>query len=102
MAADNLTIGGEKAVEIDLANSQPYFMAGIFTDVPGLAGSVCDGSFYPVINRHLDHPYDLADSDQKRVLKRQSLMCIYARPKHGFEWYEKTITFFITLQFSLC
>ena len=85
-----VTLAEEEAVEIDLANSQIYFMAPFFGgSVPGLACSVCEGTFYADINRQLDCPFDLSDSEEKGALKRQCLMRIYAKPLHGFAWYEK-------------
>jgi hypothetical protein len=79
-----LTLAGERAVEVDLANSQPFFMALIFPGVPGLIGSVCAGTFYEDINVHLSTPYDLTHPDQKQDLKKRSLSCLYAKNKGRF------------------
>jgi len=89
MVRDHLTLVGEKAVEVDLANSQPYFMAGIFGHVIGLSVSVGHGNFYADINKHLERPYDISESNQKNELKRQILMRIYAKRQHGYAWFEK-------------
>lgn len=85
----HLSLADEETVELDLANSQPYFLASKFRKVPSLAGSVCEGRFYEDINQHLLSPYDLHDSEDKCELKRQCLMRIYARPINGYEWYVK-------------
>jgi hypothetical protein len=79
-----LKLAGERAVEVDLANSQPFFMALIFPGVPGLIGSVCAGTFYEDINVHLSTPYDLTHPDQKQDLKKRSLSCLYAKDKGRF------------------
>ena len=94
----HLRLAKEEAVELDLANSQPYFLASKFRNVPGLACSVCEGRFYADINQYLPCPYDLLNTEGKGELKRQCLMRIFARPIYGYEWYEKpdSPTFMIT------
>jgi len=85
----HLTLCGAPTVEIDLGNSQPYFSAAIFRDIPGLARSVSNGSFYAHINQFLPLPYDLTDPDSKDRLKRHCLMMMFAGPKNGCEWFKE-------------
>ena len=83
-----LVIGGHETVEVDLANSQPFFLAVIFPDIPNLRNSVASGNFYADINSRLDRPYDLDEKIyQYPEFKRQVLMMIYRCPKGNFEWW---------------
>lgn len=75
-------------VEVDLANSQPYFLAVLFTCIPHLQNSVTTGHFYADINAHLERPYDLDDKVyQYQEFKRLVLMMLYRHPKGNFEWW---------------
>ncbi len=86
----HLTIHDEAVVEVDLANSQPLLMVTVFPDVPGLRDSVIAGQFYPDLNANLSCPYDIENPHEKRQLKRDCLMWIYARPtENGYRWFDK-------------
>ena len=91
---DTLTISGHETVEVDLANSQPFFLCVLFREIPHLASSVASGHFYEDINAHLDRPYDLDDRVyQYPNFKRLVLMMLYRRPKgrlENFEWWKNT------------
>lgn len=82
----HLTIAGERAVEVDLANSQPYFMAAIFPNVRGLAESVSNGTFYKDVNAAHCHPWNLDDPCCKAELKRVILQCLYGKTSDREKW----------------
>lgn len=83
-------IGGHETVEVDLANSQPFFLCTFFPGIPNLQASVTSGNFYRDINSRLDRPYDLSDKIyQYPEFKRLVLMMLYRCPKRGFEWWRE-------------
>ena len=85
----HLTLEDEPVVEVDLANSQPFFMAALFKDIPNLAESTSSGRFYEDVNRQLESPYDLSQSDYKATLKECCIKRIFAKPKKGGHiWWE--------------
>jgi hypothetical protein len=81
-----LTIAGEKAVEVDLANSQPYFMASLFLGQPDLAEAVSNGSFYERINTCMERPWDCTNPEQRTELKKTCLTVIYSKPCDRAKW----------------
>ena len=86
LVRETLTIAGERAVEVDLANSQPYFMAACFPEISGLAASVSAGTFYASINACLDCPWDLAEPDQKSEQKKLCIQYLYGKPIDRHHW----------------
>jgi hypothetical protein len=84
-----LTLDNEPVVEVDLANSQPFFMAALFKDIPNLTESTSSGKFYEDVNRQLELPYDLSRPEDKALLKKHCIMRIFAKPnKGGHNWWE--------------
>lgn len=81
----HLQLYGESVVEIDLASSQPYFLATI-ADIPALCEAVAQGQFYQVINGLLDTPVDFEDKEQYADFKKKVLAHLYARPKHEYDY----------------
>jgi hypothetical protein len=82
----NLTIDGEKAVEVDLHNSQPYFMATIFPELGSLAASVSAGRFYEDINANLESPMNIQKKDERSNFKAACLIVMYSKPKDRLRW----------------
>lgn len=86
-----LTIDGNDSIEVDLRNSQPYFLASLFTEISGLRQSVSAGKFYDDINEHLDSPYDLSEPTLYRRIKDTTLMMLYRKPtkkSSTYPWWE--------------
>lgn len=85
----HLTLEDEPVVEVDLANSQPFFMTTLFKHIPNLAESTSSGRFYEDVNRQLESPYDLSHPLEKAALKDYCIKRIYAKPKSGgYIWWE--------------
>lgn len=82
---EHLTLWGSKVVEIDLASSQPYFLATLFNSRP-LREAVSQGEFYHRINEQLDEPIDFDDKDAYASMKQSVLAIIYATPHKGFDY----------------
>ena len=82
----HLTIAGEKAEEVDLHNSQPYFMASLFPELGGLAESVCKGHFYEDINANLEDPLDFNKPDERTNFKKSCLTVMYSKPMDRKRW----------------
>jgi hypothetical protein len=80
-----LSLYGSEVVEIDLASSQPYFLATLF-DNQTLKTAVSNGEFYHRINEKLINPIDFADKDAYGDLKQSVLSILYAtpHPKHDY------------------
>jgi len=80
-----LTLHGSEVVEVDLANSQPYFLAGLY-ESNELRNAVSAGEFYHRVNEKLDDPFDLSDSETYASFKPAVLSVIYATPTKGFDY----------------
>lgn len=71
-----LLLRGEKVAEIDISNSQPYFMASLYPrdsdESRRYRSMVCSGQFYEEINRRLTEPLgDLTNKKLRTKLKRR-------------------------------
>ena len=80
-----LTLHGSDVVEIDLANSQPYFLATMFKS-SSLTDAVTAGEFYERINDQLETPLDLTSDDVRGGFKQDVLSVIYATPNKGVDY----------------
>ena len=80
-----LTLYGSEVVEIDLASSQPYFLATLFHSKP-LSEAVSQGEFYHRINEQLNEPIDFNDKDAYSKMKRDVLAILYATPDKSFDY----------------
>ena len=80
-----LTLHGSDVVEIDLANSQPFFLATMF-ESSSLTDAVTAGEFYERINVQLATPLDLTDDDARGRFKQDVLSVIYATPNKGVDY----------------
>ena len=80
-----LTLYGSEVVEIDLASSQPYFLATLFHSKP-LSEAVSQGEFYHRINEQLSESIDFNDKDAYSRMKQDVLAILYATLHRGFDY----------------
>ena len=83
----HLSFFGEPAVEIDLASSQPYFLASLSGN-RAMTEAVSCGEFYTRINEKLNTPRDLDHPGTYGEFKQAVLASIYARPINGHNYWE--------------
>jgi len=83
-----LLLYGEPVVEIDLASSQPYFLASIFKCLP-LIDAVSKGQFYNRINERLKPPLNFTNISTYKSFKRIILSIIFAHNKYGYRYWTK-------------
>lgn len=84
---NDLQIDGMPTLEIDLASSQPYFLATLFP-LPQLREAVSRGEFYVRINELLPLPINFENKAEYSCFKQSILSILYARPVHGYDYTE--------------
>ena len=82
-----LKIDDLPVTELDLASSQPYFLATLFPSRE-LREAVSHGQFYERINEEMSEPVSFLDPFAYGEFKQAVLAALYARPKHGFIYWE--------------
>ena len=70
-------IDGKPVSEVDLSNSQPFFMSLLFRDVPSLLSSTAGGTFYKDVGRFTN--MDRTDSELKLAI----IALLYRREVNG-------------------
>ena len=82
---EHLELCGEPVLEIDLASSQPFFLATLFPSL-ALRDAVSCGEFYSRVNEQLASPVDFSDREAYAAFKTSILAILYARPIHGYDY----------------